>query len=604
KLQDPDCLQPLVNMLDDLNHNVRIHSVFALGQLGNSDAEPALIKAMKRKEMTRVKVRILEALGKVGTERSFPVMIKYCKSDNDDLRGGAARGLARMALRNLTDTNATESLMSLLADDNAEVRWKAAYALMRVGKDLDAHRLIPACFDDDPRVRMFAVRALGQAHELSALESLGKIIQSDRDWRVRVNAANALANYRLGLVANYLSLLDQGPHVRLAIIQAIGESMQHESGGYQQNSREHNFAKHELEQVFMPETDGESHRSPVEIGVALISYAQMLGRDAIDVILQFKDNKEVRVRARTMTALGETGSPTVVTIFEREYPDAPTPVKIAILGGLAKLKNISTSKLFLKALQENDPVLTAIAADGLSQDTVKNRIYAPRIIEAYQSLPKPVDIELSKIMVHAIGVLGDQTAVPILEETLSGTDRLLSEEAARALHHITGHDYSDSTTTFTPPLTKFRYKDVLNSEGARVAIQTQRGTIEFKLLTHEAPLTVLNFIKLVENGFFNNLPFHRVVPNFVIQAGDPRGDGWGSPGYAIRSEFNLRPFRRGSVGMASAGKDTEGSQFFITHSPQPHLDGRYTVFGQVTSGMDVVDAIQEGDVMNQVLIKR
>ena len=118
------------------------------------------------------------------------------------------------------------------------------------------------------------------------------------------------------------------------------------------------------------------------------------------------------------------------------------------------------------------------------------------------------------------------------------------------------------------------------------------------------PRGVLNFVELVEQGFFDKLSFHRVVPNFVIQGGDPRGDSWGSPGYAIRSEFNMQPYLRGTVGMASAGKDTEGCQFFITHSPQPHLDGRYTVFGQVTAGMDIVDAIQEGEVMEVVAIKK
>ena len=86
-----------------------------------------------------------------------------------------------------------------------------------------------------------------------------------------------------------------------------------------------------------------------------------------------------------------------------------------------------------------------------------------------------------------------------------------------------------------------------------------------------------------------------MVPNFVVHGGDPRGDGWGGPGYSIRSEYGLVNYERGSVGVASAGKDTEGCQFFITHSPQPHLDGRYTIFGKVVSGMDVVDQVQVGD---------
>jgi cyclophilin family peptidyl-prolyl cis-trans isomerase len=114
-------------------------------------------------------------------------------------------------------------------------------------------------------------------------------------------------------------------------------------------------------------------------------------------------------------------------------------------------------------------------------------------------------------------------------------------------------------------------------------------------------MTVLNFVTLAKRKtFFPGTVFHRVVPNFVVQGGDPRGDGWGGPGYSLRSEFFPATYSTGSVGMASSGKDTEGSQFFITHSPQPHLDGRYTVFGRVIRGMAVADAIQIDDTVVDV----
>ena len=118
----------------------------------------------------------------------------------------------------------------------------------------------------------------------------------------------------------------------------------------------------------------------------------------------------------------------------------------------------------------------------------------------------------------------------------------------------------------------------------------------------DAPQTARNFMALATKGFFNGLQIHRVVPNFVVQDGDPRGDGEGGPGYTIRDELNERPYLRGTVGMALDWRDTGGSQFFITHSPQPHLDGRYTVFGHVVNGMDVVDRIQQGDVIERVRV--
>jgi cyclophilin family peptidyl-prolyl cis-trans isomerase len=133
-------------------------------------------------------------------------------------------------------------------------------------------------------------------------------------------------------------------------------------------------------------------------------------------------------------------------------------------------------------------------------------------------------------------------------------------------------------------------------------IETDRGMIEIELSILDAPLTVANFITLARKGFFNGIAIHRVVPDFVVQDGDPRGDGEGGPGYTIRDEINERPYLRGTVGMALDWKDTGGSQFFITHSPQPHLDGRYTVFGHVVNGMEIVDQIQQWDVVRRVRI--
>jgi cyclophilin family peptidyl-prolyl cis-trans isomerase len=136
----------------------------------------------------------------------------------------------------------------------------------------------------------------------------------------------------------------------------------------------------------------------------------------------------------------------------------------------------------------------------------------------------------------------------------------------------------------------------------RAILHTRYGKIEIHLDVVETPLTTANFIDLARRGFYDGLTFHRVVPGFVAQGGDPRGDGNGGPGYSIRCEDGERPYARGAVGMALSGKDTGGSQFFITYSPQPHLDGGYTLFGRVADGMDVVDKIRPGDVIERVEI--
>ncbi len=138
----------------------------------------------------------------------------------------------------------------------------------------------------------------------------------------------------------------------------------------------------------------------------------------------------------------------------------------------------------------------------------------------------------------------------------------------------------------------------------KATIETEKGNIVLELFEKDAPKTVANFENLIKQGFYDGLTFHRVIPNFVIQGGCPKGDGTGGPGYTIKCETkgNPRKHGKGALSMAHAGKDTGGSQFFITHSPQPHLDGVHTVFGQVIEGMEVVNKIKPKDVMKKVTI--
>ena len=137
-----------------------------------------------------------------------------------------------------------------------------------------------------------------------------------------------------------------------------------------------------------------------------------------------------------------------------------------------------------------------------------------------------------------------------------------------------------------------------------VSMETSKGTIDIELFAEHAPVTVNNFVFLAREGFYDGVSVHRVISNFVIQGGDPTGTGSGGPGYRFQDEFKGNPHKHGTgyLSMANAGPGTNGSQFFITHSPQPHLDGRHTVFGKVTSGMDVVNSIRQGDKMTSVTV--
>jgi len=194
-----------------------------------------------------------------------------------------------------------------------------------------------------------------------------------------------------------------------------------------------------------------------------------------------------------------------------------------------------------------------------------------------------------------------EAAIPLLKRSLRDKDKIVAQAASHALQSITGKQYDAENFSASDTGKFYSPEDLVLLKRYRSALLvTSKGEIRIEFRPDAAPFTVLNFIILSRRHFYDGLIFHRVVPNFVIQGGDPLGTGFGGPGYAIRTEVHPDAvYSEGAVGMASAGKDTEGSQFFITHCPTPHLDGRYTVFGY-TRDLDIVGKIQIGDVIISV----
>ena len=137
-----------------------------------------------------------------------------------------------------------------------------------------------------------------------------------------------------------------------------------------------------------------------------------------------------------------------------------------------------------------------------------------------------------------------------------------------------------------------------------VKLETTKGEVQLELYPEHAPKTVNNFVFLVKEAFYDGISFHRVIDNFMVQGGDPTGSGMGGPGYKFEDELSGNPLKHGSkvISMANSGPNTNGSQFFITHLPQPHLDGKHTVFGKVIQGEDVIDSIQQGDLINKASV--
>jgi cyclophilin family peptidyl-prolyl cis-trans isomerase len=198
----------------------------------------------------------------------------------------------------------------------------------------------------------------------------------------------------------------------------------------------------------------------------------------------------------------------------------------------------------------------------------------------------------------AFGQLATTTVLPTVTRALDDPERVVVTAAAAAYKALTGTDVSariplaSRVTDATPGAAT-----IGRALRANVSLETSRGPIVMRMF-HGAPLTATHFVQLVERGFYDGLDFHRVIPDFVAQGGDPRGDGYGGSNVLVREEIGAA-HRRGTVGMATAGKDTASCQFFFNHGWNVHLDGNYTAFAEVVSGMGVVDRLEIGDVIRE-----
>ncbi|HEY6046067.1 MAG TPA: peptidylprolyl isomerase, partial [Pyrinomonadaceae bacterium] len=275
-----------------------------------------------------------------------------------------------------------------------------------------------------------------------------------------------------------------------------------------------------------------------------------------------------------------------------------------VLHAFAKFKTKDLAEVLRAQLKESDVIVRGAAADLLGElppDTSSETALIAALPVALS------DKDLNDAALSILDALGKQKtsrANDAMKSALNASDYIVRQRAVAALKASGAGDFSARVGTVKTRHTESDYRRALAriGRGTTATVTTTKGSFTIELLSADATLTVDNFVQLARKGFFNGQRIPRVVPNFVVQAGDPRGDQNGGPGYQIRCEINEVPYERAAVGMALSGKDTGGSQWFVTHSPQPHLDGGYTVFGRVISGMEVVDRIARGDVIRSVTV--
>ncbi len=285
-------------------------------------------------------------------------------------------------------------------------------------------------------------------------------------------------------------------------------------------------------------------------------------------------------------------------LLERISIEKHSGAQIALALALSSRAEDQIEGVLLGWLLGDDPVLGAIAAEGLGKRPAAH--INEQLMGAFERFPGPEQVERRQAIVAALKESGAITK----EQRAAFLSDSEAHVRMEAYEGFSGDQLEPGVPG--PPQQRESADDVSRLFDVSVfdsaSIETSRGTIQVALLPELAPAAVANFASLARQGLYDEVLFHRVVPDFVVQAGDPGGTGWGGPGYTIRDEFSPLPFGRGTLGMARAGKDTAGSQWFITHSSQPHLDGHYTIFGQVIDGWDVLDSIEQGDRVQTVSI--
>ena len=595
-------VDPLVALLSDSDAEVRQMAVFALGLIAHDSARPALLKALDDPEPI-IQGRAAEALGLIGNRADADAVSgivrrqaaagAFAGLEPDDLRHpiGATTEAARLAIYALVRLGSYDALAAAVLDGSGQPVtrwWPVAYALGRINDQRAAPVLLDLLRTPGRFTGAFAARGLASLKAPQALPALRQIVAERKAHpAIIVQAVRGLANAAdptdIPLLVKFVADRGLDPGLRLEAATGIGAAATAGTG------------------ELLIEMLGDP--LPGVRGVALRNLARVDPDLFVATLAGMEPDRDWSVRVAEAAALGrlpgERSLPRLTLLLE----DRDQRVVPAAIEAIAASKPPGFEKILLEKLSADDFAVRAAAASALGE--LKSAAAVPALIEAYKIATVDVTYGARDAILTAITAIEPQTGRQMLQQALTDKDWALRLRAATLLRQQGTSDVDAAIRPSPSPvaLDDPRFPALIDPQySPHAIIETDKGTIEIELAILDAPLTVDNFITLARKGYFNGLAIHRVVPDFVVQDGDPRGDGEGGPGYTIRDEINQRPYLRGTVGMALAGRDTGGSQFFITHSPQPHLDARYTVFGHVVSGMEVVDRIAVGDLVRSVRI--
>jgi cyclophilin family peptidyl-prolyl cis-trans isomerase/HEAT repeat protein len=632
----------------DPSVKVREMAAFAIGEIESIDGADALIKALNDPKTAG---RAVEAAGKIAPANSknpkaaelAAAIVKTLDSSTD----AQTIRFALNAVLRARPAGSEEVVRKSLANTDPVIVSDALNTLTRMrakNANRDARDLLITSVH--AIVRANAARVLGSAEDKDSIDILIKAATSDTDSRVRVSsirslaalkdakAADPLLNRGEILFAAYkaakkLNFIPDEQNEFIEIATTLGRLLTN-TGNERAVNLFREFGKLDkgfstevyIARVRISPSRGDNNKPELTSWRQTSTLAQVVGEFAT-LEPTTEEGKQMKVEAPLQ--LG----PLAKAYAEADPLHDAATIKAGpdVLQAFARFKTADLGAIARTALQNKDVQIRATAA-GILADLPSSAENLEALKAAFtKSLTTDkMENDAQLAIMDALLKLDKKASIATLKQAIVYPDYLVRKKAIDALNdqeawkdvdvsNLRSLAAGKHTLSAYAPTSGTKLGQVLNTDAdyrralarkngsVRAILTTTKGTFAIEFYPEDAPLTVDNFIKLARANYFNGLEVHRVVPNFVMQDGDPRGDGNGGPGWSIRCEVNMVPYDRGAVGMALSGKDTGGSQWFVTHSPQPHLDGGYTVFGRVNeTDMKVVDRIVRGDKILSVKI--
>jgi len=611
---EPGVTEALCAALDDPAPDVLLAAYFALGlradpssaaallprrSEGDETVRAAWVECASRVPDAALHEELLFSLGDAAARVRREVVTAPHRWTGDDSVGSEADSLLASVLRGAARGD---------GERDVEVIWRALFSLGRRATEerreqLGAHRGLLEGFVSSPHdlVRLYAVRALARLDPAETTRAVLERATLDRDWRVVVEAVVGLGRAADSRSVTALSsaAAHESAHVRRVAFEALAR-----------------FAVPyaELQHTLL------RGRADESLAVQAATFAvevELLGPGARNRALELAQAPEATLRAGVAAAMDGLGVEYGLPLLRGLAADEQPLVAVNALGAIGRLAAAAreaqrpdggATDILRRAILDADPGRAVAALAALDELITVNEL--PLLERAYFGAKGDVAEDLKTSCLDAAAKLGGPAVVALCTRSLE--DPLPRVRAAGRAHLV---ELGVEPPTLeqlvepgpTPPPLVARSKGLRSS----AVIRTTRGTLTFVLFDDETPRHVENFVRLAQEGHYDGLNFHRVVPDFVAQGGCHRGDGNGSitwyssAGGGLPHELTPRKYVRGTLGMPrSTPLDSGGSQLFVTHRPTPHLDGRYTVFGQLEGGFDVLDRIEQGDVIVEVQVTR